>query len=409
MTIHAQYCFQMDKDILESVLKRNCGETSLEKVISVENVPAVGKNISFLSTVSRLNMKVLLRDGKVVNKSLIIKLFTESNEVQSEFYRKYNTFKTEILMYDTLSKIEYLMEEFEDGEDVLWCKMVHHIPYSCVVLEDLKAKGFHMIEIDQFFDLDHVLLAVHSLGRFHGMCKTHQVRGIIPQEFKSWYLFKRERMHNYLCWDLIGLTEGVKRLWDPSWTPIVEKIKITRTEVYERFKKFSELDETKFNVINHGDCHKNNILIKYGWDKRPIAMRFVDFQLVYYGSPCVDLTYMLYMAVDPFVRRENFDLILKTYHNSLVNTLDKYNFQGNKPDLEEIKDGMEKFSFMGLILFLAWHPKLLKLEKLEELRDVEKIAATEGKEGYADELFYPEILEKNIGPDIIAFLNRFFS
>ncbi|CAH1406875.1 unnamed protein product [Nezara viridula] len=399
----------MDKDILESVLKRNWKESSLEKIVSVESSPAVAKNLNFLSTVDRLKLKSILGNGKVVNKSLIIKLGTNPNEFQSEFNGRYDTFRKEVMMYDTLIKIEHLMEEFEDTEDILWCKMVHHIPYSCIVLEDLKAKGFHMAERGQFYDLDHALLAVHSLGRYHGMFKTLEARGLSPQGLKTWFLFDNEEMHDYFYWDMTALKDGVQRLWDPSWTPIVEKIKITKTEFHERLKKFAELDESKFNVTNHGDCHKNNIVVKYGWDKRPIAMRFLDFQLVHYGSPCIDLTYMFYLAVDPFVRRENFDLILRTYHNSLVNTLDKYNFQGNKPDLEEIKDGMEKYSFMGLMLSLTWHPNFLQSEKMEELRDFDKIAATEGKEGYADEGFHPEILEKNIGPDIIAFVDRFCS
>ncbi|CAH1406876.1 unnamed protein product [Nezara viridula] len=399
----------MDKDILESVLKRNWREVSLEKIVSVESSPAVGKHLNFLSNVDRLNIKAILGNGRIAKKSLIIKLCTVTGEFQSKFNGKYDTFKTETMMYDTLTKIEYLMEEFEDTEDILWCKMVHHIPYSCIVLEDLKARGFRMAERTQFYDLDHALLAVHSLGRYHGMFKTLETRGLSPQGLKTWYLFDSEEMHAYFYYDLVGLVEAVKRLWNPSWTPIVEKIKITKTELHERLKTFKELDQTKFNVTNHGDCHKNNILIKYDWDKKPIAMRFVDFQLVHYGSPCTDLTYMLYLAVDPCVRRDNFDLILKTYHNSLVNTLDKYNFQGNKPDMEEIRNGMEKYSFMGLILSLTWHPNLLQSEKREELRDYKKIAATEGMEGHADEGFLPQVLERSLGPDIIAFVDKFYS
>ncbi|XP_014278706.1 uncharacterized protein [Halyomorpha halys] len=398
----------MDKDVLERVIKSNWKETSLKKVISIESVPAVGKNLNFLSSVERLNLKVVLGNGRVVKKSLIRKVLgSDANEFQTEFNGKYNPFKTETEMYNSLTQIEYLMEEFEDTEDVLWCKMVHHIPYNYIVMEDLKAMGFHMIERVQFYDLDHILLSVHSLGRYHAMCKTLEGRGLTPLALKTWYLFDNQGMHEYMYYDLIALAAAVKRLWDPKWTPIVDKIKTTKSEVHERLKKFSEIDETKFNVTNHGDCHKNNIVIKYNWDQRPIAMRFLDFQLVHYGSPCIDLTYMLYLAADPSVRRDNFNLLLITYHNALVTTLDKYHFQGKKPDIEEIRDGMEKHSFMGLILSLSWYPNLLKSERMEELRDFVKIGQTEGLEGYADENFYPDDLEKAIGPDIKDFVNRF--
>ncbi|XP_014278707.1 uncharacterized protein [Halyomorpha halys] len=398
----------MDKDILQSALKRNWKENCLEKIISSESAPAVGKNLNFLSTVERLNLKVVLGNGRVANKSIVWKFQShDAQEFQNEFNKKYSTFKIETLMYNSLTQIEYIMEEFEDTEDVLWCKMVHHIPYSLIVMEDLKAEGFHLIERNTFYDLDHILLSVHCLGRFHAMCKTLEVRGLAPQVLKNWYVFDDRSMQNYLFWDLVALKDGIKKFWNPNWTPIVEKIKISIDDFQERLRKFSEVDETKFNVTNHGDCHKNNIVIKYSWDKRPISMRFLDFQLVHYGSPCIDLTYMLHLAVEPSVRRKNYDLILRTYHNALVNTLDKYRFQGKKPDINEIRDGMEKHSFFGLVLTLSWYPSLIRSEKMEEIHDFEKIEASGGKEGYSDEYCCPELLENTIGPDIKEFVDRF--
>ncbi|XP_014278708.1 uncharacterized protein [Halyomorpha halys] len=401
----------MDKNILETVLRRNWKETSLEKVVSVEGLPAVEKNMNFLSDVKRLTLKVVLGSGRVVNKSVIMKVQgTDPMEFQFEFNKRFNTFKTETEMYNALRQMEYLMEEFEDTEDVLWCNMIHHIPYSCIVLEDLKVKGFDTIERNRFYNLDEILLSVHSLGRYHGMTKALEGMGLAPQGLNSCLFFFHDiDLQTFMYFDLMALKRSVITFWDPTWTPIVEKIKITKDEFHERLKKLSELDETKFNVTNHGDCHKNNIVIKYNCDKLPIAMRFLDFQLANYGSPCTDLTYMIYLAAEPSVRRDHYDLILRTYHNALENTLDKYHFEGKKPDLEEIRDGMEKYSFMGLMLALSWYVGVLKSDKTEEMRDFIKMKETDGKEGYSDEYYKPDPLENNIGPDIKAFVDRFCS
>ncbi|XP_066905607.1 uncharacterized protein [Halyomorpha halys] len=399
----------MDKNILEAVLTKSWKETSMKKVISVEGIPAVGKNLNFLSDVVRLTLKVVLGNGRFVNKSVIMKIRGESNDFQVEFNAKFNTFKTETEMYNSLRQMEYLMEEIEDTEDVLWCNMIHHIPYSCVILEDLKTKGFNTIERDLFYDLDHILLSVHSLGRFHAMCKTLEVKGLAPEGLKPFFILNDIGLQGFIYWDLMALKKSVKRFWDPTWTPIIEKIKISKDEFHERLKKLSELDKTKFNVTNHGDCHKNNIVIKYNCDKQPIAMRFLDFQLLHYGSPCIDLTYMIYLATIPSVRRENFDLILRTYHNALLNTLDKYHFQGKKPDMKEIRDGMDKYLFMGSVLALSWYVNMSKSDRMEEMRDFKKIEETDGEEGYSDEYYKPDEVEEDIGPDIKVFVDRFFS
>lgn len=397
----------MDKDILECILKKNWKDATPEKVVSLETVPAVRKFVNFLSSVNRCNLKVILKNGRTAKKSIIIKT-ANADEVIDALNRRLGTFKNETIMYGIFKEFEYLMEEYEDFEDVLWCKMIHHIPYTCIVLEDLKAKGFSIIGKEDIFDLEQGMVAIHALGRYHGMCKILEEMGLIsPQEFRSWFIFDNY-VHQKLYWGIVSLVEGIKKLWDPSWIPLVDKIKITKESFSERLKKLSGIDETKFNLLNHGDCHKNNILFKFDYNRRPIAVRFVDFQMVHYGSPCIDLAYYIYLSLQPPVRRDNFHLLMRTYYNSLLNTLDKYKYKGNRPSFDEIIEGTKKYSFIGLVLFFNKYPNLYMTEKMGLIRDMEKIVATDGKEGFSDELFKPERLEDGIGTDLKIFIDSFF-
>nr|XP_014278701.1 uncharacterized protein LOC106682394 isoform X2 [Halyomorpha halys] len=355
----------MDKEILECVLKRNWKDSTPEKVVSMEVVPAVGKFVNFLSTVNRYNFKIILGNGRTAKKSLFIKT-SSTDESIIAYNEGRGTFKTEI-----------------------------------------KAKGFYMISNKDLFDLEHCMLAIHALGRYHGICKILEDRGLLSSTgYKPWCFFDNEVIQ-LKYWGIVALVEGIKKTWDPSWTQIVDKIKITKESLSQRLKKLEEVDETKFNLLNHGDCNKNNILFKYDWAKRPIGIRFVDFQMVHYGSPCLDLTYFLYLSSDPSVRRENFDLLMRTYHDSLLNTLNKYQYKGKKPDFEEILAGMEKCSFIGLFIFLTRYPSLCMSEETGPQIDMKKVVASGGKEGYADEHFKPDLLEDGMGPDIKTFAEFF--
>ncbi|XP_014278700.1 uncharacterized protein [Halyomorpha halys] len=396
----------MDKEILECVLKRNWKDSTPEKVVSMEVVPAVGKFVNFLSTVNRYNFKIILGNGRTAKKSLFIKT-SSTDESIIAYNEGRGTFKTEIKMYEVFKEFEYIMAEFKDSDDVLWCQMIYYIPYTCIVMEDLKAKGFYMISNKDLFDLEHCMLAIHALGRYHGICKILEDRGLLSSTgYKPWCFFDNEVIQ-LKYWGIVALVEGIKKTWDPSWTQIVDKIKITKESLSQRLKKLEEVDETKFNLLNHGDCNKNNILFKYDWAKRPIGIRFVDFQMVHYGSPCLDLTYFLYLSSDPSVRRENFDLLMRTYHDSLLNTLNKYQYKGKKPDFEEILAGMEKCSFIGLFIFLTRYPSLCMSEETGPQIDMKKVVASGGKEGYADEHFKPDLLEDGMGPDIKTFAEFF--
>lgn len=51
--------------------------------------------------------------------------------------------------------------------------------------------------------------------------------------------------------------------------------------------------------------------------------------------------------------KENFQEIMECYHNSLTNTLDKFDFKGTRLTLDELIEGMDRVSFLANILFIV--------------------------------------------------------
>lgn len=101
-------------------------------------------------------------------------------------------------------------------------------------------------------------------------------------------------------------------------------------------QRFLRNDEV-FSVILHEDYNRNNVLFKYEMheDKETaVDLRFIDFQEVRYGTPAIDVSFFLFMNMEPTMMENGllFTLI-KYYHNCLMDALS---------ELLEVKKGDEK-------------------------------------------------------------------
>ncbi|XP_014275100.1 uncharacterized protein [Halyomorpha halys] len=192
--------------------------------------------------------------------------------------------------------------------------------------------------------------------------------------------------------------------WGPTWEHAAKKLNIPFEDFYEIYKKLIQYEEPEFTVLNHGDCWSNNIMFKYDFQKRPIAVKFLDYQLPNYNTPCVDITNLMYLSVRPAIRRANYQLLLKTYHDSLVRTLDKFGFRGKKPTLEEITATMKRIELFGLTTFITAYPGFSS--KSTTAFDFDKLMETEGKEGFDEEILKESGIIEKIGPDIIDLVEK---
>lgn len=80
--------------------------------------------------------------------------------------------------------------------------------------------------------------------------------------------------------------------------------------------------EDKLLVLNHGDCHNNNMLFK----KDPATGQvnehvFVDLQITRFGSPNLDISYFMYTSVKPKIRRAHFEELMRHYYDTFEATV----------------------------------------------------------------------------------------
>lgn len=112
-----------------------------------------------------------------------------------------------------------------------------------------------------------------------------------------------------------------------------------------------------FNVLNHGDFHEANILIKADSESRLEDIRFVceaialifcvtchchpfqiDFQLSIYCSPSVDLIFMFDLVKWDENGEMPKDDLIEFYHMHFVDALKAFGFSKPSPSLADVKE-----------------------------------------------------------------------
>lgn len=79
--------------------------------------------------------------------------------------------------------------------------------------------------------------------------------------------------------------------------------------------------DTPLATLCHGDCWTNNFLYKYDGNNDIVETCLVDFQLIRYGSPALDIANLIFCCTDKLQRQNHMTTFLETYSVSLASAL----------------------------------------------------------------------------------------
>lgn len=131
-----------------------------------------------------------------------------------------------------------------------------------------------------------------------------------------------------------------------------EKIsKWNTTNMFSLFTDICQPMRNGFNCLNHGDDFLNNMMFQLDENKAPIDVLFVDFQACMWASPAPDLLYFLISSVSNDIKIDHFDDFIEFYHNELISSLKKLNYDKSIPSLADLHiDILDKGSFGAMCL-----------------------------------------------------------
>lgn len=120
---------------------------------------------------------------------------------------------------------------------------------------------------------------------------------------------------------------------------------VMTTRLFDLAKK----DDSRFNVLCHGDMWCNNMMFKYDEDTQKLEdCLLVDFQLCHYNSPMLDLHYFIYTSTRHDVKLTKVDHILHFYHQQLVASLKKLGYSAKVPTLLQLQKDFLELGLFGV-------------------------------------------------------------
>uniref|UniRef100_A0A1Q3FML4 Putative ecdysteroid kinase n=1 Tax=Culex tarsalis TaxID=7177 RepID=A0A1Q3FML4_CULTA len=323
----------------------NVGASEQVHVVDVQIANATAKVEGYMSLMHRVTVKFRVGSAEEVQTRPYVVKEKSSKVFGGDFVEKLAVFSKEIEVYD---KFLPAYEEFWKDEGVKFGPRVLKTttaPFTVIVMEDLKSKGFSMKQRSEGLSLELCEQVLCKVAKFHAASVIYyEQNGPYPEDFKEGFISKKltEDMEAYYAPLLESYIQALEDLEFPL--EVRKALDCYRGKIYSYMCKLFELDPTKFNVLNHGDLWVNNLQFS------ETGIMLLDYQIAFYGSPSMDLLYFIINSSALDVRTDKFDHLIAHYHNELVKSLTTLNAKTPIPTLQDIQEDVQQHGFLACLL-----------------------------------------------------------
>ncbi|XP_055681643.1 uncharacterized protein LOC129789049 [Lutzomyia longipalpis] len=296
--------------------------------------------------------------------TFFVKVFPESVQEQAEYTNEMKAFQKEVDLYS------FLLPRLQDigiGSKEWGAQSYLTKDDKILVIENLKADGFEMALTHTGvcnFDFDHLSVGLDVVARFHACGIVLEDRSHVqpPQMYPD--CFEENAypdVENHIR--MLGLKnaihahlELIKRIPKYQDNQKLNTILTEYPKVIMKIVDFVKPSEQYKNVVSHGDLWANNIMFQYeerGEEKKilkPVDGRLVDFQLVRYAPPALDVVTLVCNTTDSAFRKEKQSILLDGYYKSLTKELARFGIVAEDIiSWEDFLESCEHYKLAGLI------------------------------------------------------------
>ncbi|KQS52278.1 LOW QUALITY PROTEIN: uncharacterized protein Dere_GG26803 [Drosophila erecta] len=352
------------------------------KVTDLQVSPATAQGDHYASIMFRTKVEYTTPKGKF-SKPLIIKTMPEQEGHKKDMLAESHLFATEIGMYcHALPEFERILREAGDNTK-LYVPCIYHslMPRQVMVFEDLVAQGYTVIR-DSPPSLGDLKLAFDKLAKWHAVSmKVINEQPTFLKEFQ-YGLFEMPTIDTD-PFVTTGMASFIKMLDQTpelrKYKPHFEKIKDNylqrlKVEMHE-YHKYRRND--RYYVLCHGDFHLRNMMFKELGAFDDVML--VDFQFSNLCPITVDLTYSIYMLMEPEQRWEMGKDLINGYFSVLVATLRKIGYKGNMPTQSELWVQIQNNKYFDFFLISTLLPLMVGV-KSNDLKMHEGIQDPEARQ-----------------------------
>ncbi|VEN58304.1 unnamed protein product [Callosobruchus maculatus] len=200
-----------------------------------------------------------------------------------------------------------------------------------LLFDDVSTSGYHSKDFNMPASYKWLATSVKMLAKLHAasiiveeklskkLGRTVRIDAEYPNAMIE-NLFKgtvTQSMPRSLCGFI--LSEANQFQSSLSQDSLKEKVEAICAKIHEHMKS----DKIR-NVLNHGDLWGANIMYKEDHDTGAASAYFIDFQMIRYAPPSLDLMFLIFVNADRSTRQEHQADMIQLYHKELTEILTSY-------------------------------------------------------------------------------------
>ncbi|KAF2366413.1 Protein of unknown function DUF227 [Trinorchestia longiramus] len=239
---------------------------------------------------------------------------------------------------------------------------------SVLVLEDLTSKGFYTESLSKGLTMAQGIAAVRALAKIHAASLLYSAKHNVDIRQKFPYLLSAAQASaSFHSLVERGLPLLIKFLQRKSEHKTIRHM----LQAYQEGSRMSDVirkafqPSAKLNTMVHCDFWANNLLFA-GEDQ--ILCCLIDFQLVTYGSPAIDLALLLSTSFTPDVRRDSRQTLLSVYWSDFSTLVRERGGSGLIKDctLADLEEDMKTAEAMSALVMVGSVDLALGVPEREE-------------------------------------------
>ncbi|XP_057326425.1 uncharacterized protein LOC130668031 [Microplitis mediator] len=290
-------------------------------------------------------------------------------------------FHNEILFYEKFLKNEFINKNefprcFYTAEDK------SDFARTVIVMEHIEYMGYEVYSKSSDVPFEYIISAMQAIGRFHAMGYVMKINKPsdfmeIVNDLKEYRFFPEEMFGKFINLVSVRPVEWLKKKnYDPIFIDKMEKFLTNAFEnvMFDAVKPIEPLA-----VLCHGDFTKNNIFFRN--TNRGLESMLIDFAMLRYSPPSIDISTFLYLHCSREDRNKRFTDIFKAYHDAIINYLQENGIKSleNYSYINFLND-YKRHAMFGYIIAIFFLPVIRGSSSLsaEEAKnfDAEKMSQT---------------------------------
>lgn len=263
-------------------------------------------------------------------------------------------FRTEIKVYnDVIPNVEKSLQNIGDETKIFGnCLHTAASPSMFLIFDDLAVNNYKAVD-SWGGNWEVGLKTIEKLAKWHAITYKYSKDGNEGiEDFKEGF-FNSDAFYNHPMFK-DGFNNFLELLKEvPELNIYVERFeKIAAGNPLVKSVEVFKGEKANVLVLNHGDCHIKNVLIRETEDGHIEDVRLVDFQLSVFGPAVIDLIEMLYTFFDEDCRFTKRDEILQRYFSIFIETLEKLKYDGVYPKLTDLYQDFKTYKDFGIYTFI---------------------------------------------------------